>query len=249
MIELEKLYEIADARLLQTAPEWRTFAREFQEIFGAKMALHRPRYVSAKTGKTSPDIIIATTSADIMAQYFGEELYKNNDLRIDPDCPFEPVKRTDTITDKQMKKLPYWESFLRPHKIHFVMAVFAVLSDGSFLVLFVWRDKKGLDFSDIEKQRLALFMRHIAMIVGADETKIVRTPSEAIINFGNKYHLTGSEIEILSSLIQGHSLKGIANETERSYGTVRWHVRNLLHKCHVKTQQNLLTEFYRLIKR
>ncbi|VAW24699.1 hypothetical protein MNBD_ALPHA11-707, partial [hydrothermal vent metagenome] len=59
---------------------------------------------------------------------------------------------------------------------------------------------------------------------------------------------TDTEIDILSALLQGQSLKIIAYETKRSYNTIRWHVQNILEKCQVKTQTNLLREFYRLIK-
>ena len=65
--------------------------------------------------------------------------------------------------------------------------------------------------------------------------------------FGTQHGLTKTEIEILSALLDGHSLRGIAENTKRTYGTTRWHVQNILSKCQVNNQKTLLREFYKLI--
>ena len=54
---------------------------------------------------------------------------------------------------------------------------------------------------------------------------------------------------MLAALLQGLSLRAIARESARTYGMVRWHVQNILEKCQINTQKNLLIEFYRLVKR
>jgi DNA-binding CsgD family transcriptional regulator len=128
------------------------------------------------------------------------------------------------------------------------MVVPAILPNYRYAALAVWRDERLDDFTDNEKQRLALFMRHLIKVVGADALPMGE-PSEEINLFGRKYGLTEKEIEILSALIQGYSLREIGNETNRSYGTMRWHMQNIREKCHVKNQRNLLREFYTLIKR
>lgn len=249
MIILEKLYEISDKHLAHGSMDWAVFAGEFEEVIEAKMALYRPSVQNKENNPVTSDEVLATTSHQIMHEYFKEKIYQNNDLQIDPESPFEPVKRTDNMSDLELQDLWYWDSFLRPHDIFYVMAIFAIMPDGSYLVLMLWRDSKGVDFSDLEKQRLAIFMRHLAAIASASMSNSISLPGPAIQMFGKKYKLTDSETIILSALIQGQTLRTIASETNRTYGTLRWHVHNILEKCQVKTQQNLLAEFYKLIKR
>jgi len=148
--------------------------------------------------------------------------------------PLEPFRRTKV--------------FLEPNNVFFLMIVHAILPDNSLLVLYVWRGEQENDYSDIEKQRLALFMRYLASLTRIGSPAAAHAPDRELVDFGTRYRLTEAEVGILSDLLQGQSLKFIARESGRSYGTVRWHVQNILEKCQVKTQKNLLSEFYSLIK-
>lgn len=169
--------------------------------------------------------------------------------------PLEPFRRSDIMSDEEYRAHEITKLFLKNNDVFYLMAVYAILPNGFPLVLFLWRGENKSDFSDIEKQRITLFMRHLATLVTSDRVNldfadiIGAKPSNEIIVFGEKYFLTKTEVKILSYLINGNSLKMIAEETDRSYGTVRWHVQNILAKCQVKNQKNLLNEFYGLIKR
>ena len=77
---------------------------------------------------------------------------------------------------------------------------------------------------------------------------MIGEPDAAIVTFGQKYGLTSTEIEILDGLLQGQTPSALAENTGRTYGTVRWHVQNILEKCQVNSQKGLLSEFYRLIR-
>lgn len=112
----------------------------------------------------------------------------------------------------------------------------------------MWRGENQSDFSEMEKLRLALFMRLLAKIVGTLEVEANQEHMGGIKDFGIKYGLTDSETGILADLLEGQSLREIAELSGRTYGTIRWHVHNLLEKCNVKSQKNLLREFYWLIK-
>lgn len=129
-----------------------------------------------------------------------------------------------------------------------MMLSYVISPNGLPLVLFIWRSQEEGDYSEIEKQRLALFMRYLSSFIRVKSEFLHKNSDDNIKEFGNKYSLTNTEIEILSNLLNGHSLREISKETSRSYRTVRWHVRNLLEKCQVKSQKNLLSEFYKLIK-
>ena len=122
----------------------------------------------------------------------------------------------------------------------------AILPDGSFLGLLVWRNENQADYTAADKQRIALFMRHL--LAKVEFRKLVDTRQNSQVDvFGTQHGLTKTEIEILSALLDGHSLRGIAENTKRTYGTTRWHVQNILSKCQVNNQKTLLREFYKLI--
>lgn len=245
---LENLYKIAETRLLPEGQDWQNFATEFETAYGAKMALYCPGNNFEEMSLLSADDVISTNSPEMMAQYFKDRIHENRDFLNDPEIPFEPVRRTDSLTDAQLRQLPIFKTFLEPHGIFHIMVNFAMLPDQSFLILFVWRDETQNDFSDMEKLRLAMFMRLLANIIGPSATSQSTPPTPDIQQFGDKHGLTQAEVDILADLLEGKSLKAIASRTNRSYGTVRWHVHNILVKCNVQSQANLLSEFYQLIK-
>lgn len=247
---LEKLYEIAEVNLIGKELSWDNFAEEFAATFDARLALYRPRMETEAMGILAKEEIIATNSAVMIKQYFEDKIYQASEGMLkNPEIPFEPVRRTDSLNDDEMRDLPFFGSFLKPHGIFHMMVVFAVLPDNTFLILLLWRDENQTDFSDMEKLRLALFMRLLAKVVGVFDTTVNQKHVSSVREFGDKYSLTESETGILAELLAGQSLREIAEQSGRTYGTVRWHVHNLLEKCNVKSQKNLLNEFYWLIKR
>ena len=249
MQKLEDLYNMAAQFLEREAPDWAGFAQEFELKFNAKMALYRPGIASEVLDLLDSGEIIATNSPAMMQQYFEDKIYQHPELLDDPKTPFEPVRRANSLSDQALKDLPFYSTFLQKHGIFHIMVVFALLADNSFLVLFVWRNELQRDFSDIEKLRLALFMRLIARIVSEKEVISSKAPSDVVTEFGKAYALTSSETDVLSALLNGFSLRDIARKTNRTYGTVRWHVSNLLNKCNVTSQKDLLHTLYGLIER
>ena len=253
MDKLEKLYEIADQHLEKPEggeKDWTQFAVEFEEHFDAKMVLYRP-VVDNNTMDLKVTAELVAANDDVMIkQYFEDRIYelKDEEMVPDPPIPFEPARRTDSVTDDAVKKFSYFDSFLEPHGIFYVMGCYAMLSDQTLLALMVWRDETKVDFSDLEKLRLALFMRLLAQFVSKSISDAPSEPANGITEFGQKYDLTGSEVGVLAELLEGHSLKAIAEKSRRSYGTVRWHVHNILEKCGVASQRSLVSEFYKLIK-
>ncbi len=254
MIELEKLYDCAEEYLVNNNADWSGFASGFEARFGSRMALYQP----ATPADESLDIvssseIIATTDPKIVAQYFDEKIYELEEETIDePESPFEPIRRTDSMGDEKFRELEIARKYMIPNGIFYKMVIFSIFPNGSPLVLFVWRDEDAEDFSDVEKQRLTLFMRYLANLVSSANNvpaSMSEPPVDSRIHeFGEKYGLTRSEVGILSAMLIGQSLKFIAQSSDRSYGTVRWHVQNILTKCQVKSQKTLLKEFYGLIE-
>jgi len=195
-----------------------------------------------------PQELIAGTNPELFAEYFKVDVNDFTGILKDSTNPFEPARRTDNMGDEEFKYLDVIQKFALPNDIFFLMLVFAILPDKSNLVMMMTRNEASQDFSDTEKQRIALFMRCLATFVRRGDYGPVHTPDDDLIEFGERYGLTKTEIEILSELLQGQSLKAISKNSGRTYRTVRWHVQNILNKCQVKSQRNLLSEFYRLIK-
>jgi len=248
MIELEKLYESARVRLDKKNQGWLGFAADFEEIFQSKFVLYRPTFDNGVSALRSPENLIASTNLKLADEYIKKRVFDSNQIHDDSLSPFEPSRRSDVVSDSAYEKIDVVKSYFLPNGIFYMLAVSALLADKSYLMLVTWRAQTQNDFSDSEMQRLALFMRYLAVLVRGDNQIDAQTSNTEVEEFGKKYGLTDTEIGILSALLQGQSLKNIAHETKRSYNTVRWHVQNILEKCQVKNQTNLLREFYRLIK-
>ena len=247
MIELERLYDCVEKSLLTSPPDWPRFAAGFAAIFKANMVLYRARFGSDGNLMGGLDVI-ATSHPDLMREYLDQKIYELHPIPETSLAPLEPLRRTDTMDDETFRNLGTLSDFLISNGMFYLMIVPAIMPDGSFVSLYVWRSAGEDDYTNLEKQRLTLLMRHLLAIVGSKQL----TPDEPdgdIVTFGSAYNLTPAEVDVLAALLQGRSLRAIAQESARTYGTVRWHVQNILEKCQVNTQKNLLTEFYRLVKR
>lgn len=71
----------------------------------------------------------------------------------------------DNMKDEEFRKLAVAQDFAMPNGIFYLILVFAILPDKSSLIMIVTRDEAAKDFSDTDKQRIALFMRFLATFV------------------------------------------------------------------------------------
>ena len=113
-------------------------------------------------------------------------------------------------------------------KIYFYQLIApAILNDGSFLGLLVWRSESQSDYTSEDKQRIALFMRHLLAKVQFRGLVNMRQNNQVKL-FGTKHGLTKTEIEVLSALLDGHSVHSIAKNTKRTYKPRRRQSNHLL---------------------
>ena len=246
MIQLEKLYDCAEKYLLDE-PDWEGFAASFCDIFEASFALYCNVDDAREDAVPTVDVI-ATNDPDCLAEFNEARLLGPIPIKEASLPKLEPHRRSDEISDEEVRKLGHYYEFMKRHNVFYLMMVPAELPDGRLLSLTLWRPESGEDFSDIEKQRLALFMRHLLVLVREPQAAVT-TERKALDKFGDKYGLTKAELDVLQELLLGKSLREMSETSERSYSTVRWHVRNILSKCQVRSQKNLLREFYALISR
>lgn len=245
---LAQLYDCVENNLgTGQTVDWPGFAAGFRQIAGCHMALYRATFENGPVAPTDVHII-ATSSRPVMEAYINERHFENHPVSEKALAPLEPSRRTDLVPNEAFRQLGAIYDFLSSHGIFYIMVVPAAMSDGSYLGLYVWRGEHEEDFSDLEKQRLALIMRHLLVVVD-DQDVLPGEPGDDVLAFGEEFGLTPTEMEMLSALLKGETLRSIARDTGRTYGTVRWHVQNLLRKCQVTSQRNLLNAFYTLIAR
>lgn len=246
MIELEKLYVCAEKHLATKPVPWEKFAVEFKAIFQSEFVLFRPELEADGQTIRSFGLIVTTDPSDA-AQTVVKKMYAECPVPETLLAPLEPSRRSDVMSDAEFRNFGKAVNLPEGHGLFFVMAAPALMPDGSPIILITWRDEDREDYSELEKQRISLFMRYLLKLVRPTE-KEASAPGAGIEAFGAKHHLTPTEVEILSALLRGRSLKNISRETDRSYGTVRWHVQNILEKCQVQSQKRLMSEFYHLIE-
>lgn len=242
---LEKLYDCADTHLKSETYNWDEFCKEFCDIFNSEMALYRLTFDENKAPQNFD--VITVSVPELGREYKEKKLYAQHKVAESDMSPLEPVKRTDIITDDQLKQVDVLRDLNQRYGYFYQLIAPAILSDGSFLGLIAWRNETQPDFTSADKQRIALFMRHL--LAKVQFRKLVNMKENSQVEaFGTHHDLTKTEIEVLSALLDGHSLRSIAANTKRTYGTTRWHVQNILSKCHVNNQKTLLREFYNLIQ-
>lgn len=242
---LAKLYDCVDQSMAGHSADWEAFASEFKDITEADMLLYRIAFPATETTAKAVEII-CSSNEPLIRDYVDRRLFEAHPVSETSLAPLEPARRTDIMTDDKFRQLGPLSDFMIPNGMFYLMMVPSVMPDGSYLCLYVWRGENDTDFSDMEKQRLALIMRHLLAILECKKL-VPGFPNTEMIAFSEKYGLTPTETELLSALIEGYSLRAIAAETGRTYGTVRWHVQNILEKCQARTQRSLLSEFYRLV--
>ena len=247
MIQLEQLYNCARDHLEKDKQDWAAFSKTFKVIFDSEFAL----YSVENDGQGWVDsslTVLSTSKPDVIKAFIDGGFHRQTEIKETEMASLEPARRTDVLSDEDYLKLPIVHDFHIKHGLFYLMIVPAIVHERNSLSLMVWRDQNEADFDDKEKMRLGLFMRYLMKIIDTEEL-VHAEQSDELRMFGETYGLTKTEAEILSYLLEGYSLRQIANDTERSYGTIRWHIRNLLEKCHVSDQKNLLRQFYTLIKK
>ena len=249
MIQLEKLYEAARANLTGEVQDWEAFSTSLRRIMRADFILYRPTIEGGVLALRSLDRVLTSTNGELVKSYVKYRVFERNAIAEESLNALEPRRRSDLVCDEEFEQLPVVKEYFLPFGFFYMMGTAAILDDSSRLMLVLWRDRHRRDFSDLEKQRTALFMRYLAVLIKPPEKTKKPVPRAAVFAFGKKYNLTRSECSVLSELLVGKSLKDISSDSGRSYGTVRWHVQNILDKSQTGSQKNLLSEFYRLIQR
>lgn len=242
---LEKLYQSASEHLDHKPRNWHEFVADFRLFFGAHAIIYKVTF--DEKDEISNFELIVSSAPKAAKEYVRRKLFRQNHFK-EGDFPnLEPHRRSDQMDDEEFRQFGEVTDFFIENGIFYLMMAPAYLGANSFLALAAWRSEEEGDFSDLDKLRLGIFMRYLMALV-IEKDFLVFDERKDIEAFAKRYKLTASESDILKQLLEGKTLRDISAQSERSYGTVRWHTRNLLEKCQVTSQKNLLNEFYQLIK-
>lgn len=240
---LERLYDAADRHLALEQANWGAFCADFRAACKADVAIYTPLFTPDERSCSGLDVK-GTSSPEVIDRYLSEGIYGYHLISEVDLPPLTAVRRTDHITDDALRQLGPLSDFLLANGLFYFANVPVRLSDSRFLCLHVWRGEDECDFAQSELTRFALLMRYLLRVVNADPPRTQAT-TETLLVFASRHGLTETEAAILAELVAGASLRQIADGSDRSYGTIRWHVQNILAKCGVPSQRSLLTEFYR----
>ncbi len=245
---LSQLYIAAEEHLADRPAGWAPFIDAFNRITHANGSLYTQDY-APESPRAKRMKIIAARPDDPIHRYVEERVFEHEIVSKNQMQPLEPLRLSDMLQGRALAELSEpLAAFMDEVGVRHIIAVPAHLSAARLATLIVWRGPEAEDFSDLEKQRYALFMRHLMALVG-QEALSLEEPQPDVEAFGRKWGLTGAETELLDALLRGMSLREVAEQSGRSYGTVRWHMQNILSKCQVGSQKDLLREFYALIRR
>lgn len=243
---LERLYDCADTHLDNSGQDWEGFKSDFCGIFESEMVFYRITFDPVSKTPSAFDVIVSS-KPEAAKEYVDRKLYALHPVDEESLAPLEPILRSEIMSDDQLKGLDVMSDFVERHGYFYQLIAPAILPDGTFLGLVVWRNESEGDFNAMDKQRIALFMRHLLAKVQLRKLVSMKVDND-VTSYGRQFNLTKTETEILTALLDGHSLRSISDNTSRTYGTIRWHVQNILSKCQVSNQKALLTNFYSLIK-
>lgn len=218
----------------------------FQALFDAHGLFYRVDF--CEQNQIQDFVVIATSDPATINEYIRKKLFQHLVLHEAAQPNLIPCRRSDMtpVTDLH----PDVDGFYRQYGLFHLLMTPARISQNSYLAIVAWRPEQASDFNDAEKDRLGLLMRYLMALLSVQEflpEHDAGCRDEALLQFADHYRLTKSETGILHHLLRGKTLKEIAATTGRSYGTVRWHTRNLLEKCQVSSQRNLINAYYRSV--
>jgi len=173
-----------------------------------------------------------------------EKDYTRSFSSLDPLNParFADKDLTVVTLDSQMpahllKQTLYYQEFMQPHGHRYVADMFFRRDGQIVAVLSMLRQESMGSFSDAELQllrKLQPFMEYSLNAVYLPK----RNRERAAI--GDKYQLTGRELDVLELLLSGAANKTIAGDLSLGLATVKTHLHHIFQKTGVTTRSELV---------
>jgi DNA-binding CsgD family transcriptional regulator len=144
---------------------------------------------------------------------------------------------TQVISPQMLLRTEFFNDFLRPHNQHWGINIYFYKGESCLGDFRIWRKRTRGDFDKNDAARLNMLSSSMAawldkkkhMVTGAEhEVQLLRPFSLKRI-----LCLSERETEIALMIGEGYTDKRIASEAGISVTTVRFHLKNIFHKCHV----------------
>ncbi len=246
---LEKQFDVADKFLTnQSELNWQRFCEDLAKVsnFGCVLYIVNPK----TDARHQTDELLGTSHIELFTAYAAENIAQFHLIPEDSLYVLSPTIRSELVDDANfqlhLKKHPAYGKFCTKWDFYYQMIVPTRLPSGRIVGLVSFRGKTEPDFIAKDGRRLALLTRHIVSHI--ERIDAVSETKQMIINaFREANQLTSTEAEILSYLARGQSLRQISTASSRGYGTIRWHVQNILSKTGNTSQKELIANFYAII--
>ena len=206
--------------LLQVIPADRAGYFEYSnggEVFGTPNTF----FVDAPFGYCSPD-----WAEDTICETIGSWPLRDTEdcdpTRLSASRP--PLKLSDFVTGRQLRRNPWYCEMLRPGGIEHEMKFWLSAPAGTFRGFFLVRGPRDRDFEERDRSLLKLLQPHLLNIRERWERR--RRPSL----------LTDREAEVLGLVALGLTNGEIAVRLVVSRTTVRTHLENIFEKLDVHTR-------------
>lgn len=151
-------------------------------------------------------------------------------------------RESDFISKAMESNSVFYSDWLEPQGIHFSMGSQVIFNGVLYGSVNLWRSEDHGDFSDEDVQIMTILNKHLDLRLYSQFPNGIRKNSdnEYSETLSHLYHLTPRELEIISKIYNGHSIKEIGEILYISENTVKKHTHNIFLKMKVDSRTQLI---------
>lgn len=146
----------------------------------------------------------------------------------------------DLVPGKTLVASEYYNDWFRPHGIRYTAGGHVLSQDGIYLLLGLPRSKEAGPYSPDEIRRLQTYFNHIRRALEIQDEIGARVVAPDLDRIAVRHGLTPAEVRLLELLIETGSLKKSAQQSARSYYTLRAQLRAVFQKTETHSQAQLM---------
>lgn len=136
----------------------------------------------------------------------------------------------------------FYSGWLEPQNIHYSMGSKVMYNGILYGSVNLWRSEEHGDFSDEDVQILTIINKHLSLRFYSQFPNGIKKNNEGEYSdtLAHLYHLSPRELEIISKIYNGHSIKEIGELLYISENTVKKHSHNIFQKMSVESRSQLI---------
>ena len=188
------------------------------------------------------DPVSVNMDEEYLTSYYEEYQYVDTMYWFFSQNQSEIYRESDYVSEAMESASTFYSDWLEPQNIHYSTGLNIMFNGMLYGSLNLWRSEEHGDFSDEEVQILTIINRHLALRMHSQFPNGIRQNSdnEYSRTLANIYHLTPREIEIITQIYKGLSIKDIGEALYISENTVKKHSNNIFKKMNVESRSQLI---------